>query len=66
MFQNTLDSGRAYRENVNAPTFSNSVSSVNEKGETVTNTVRTKGAPSSKKALPPMPKFKVPKFDLNK
>jgi hypothetical protein len=48
MFQNTLDSGRAYRENVNAPTFSNSVSSVNEKGETVTNTVRTKGnAPSS-------------------
>jgi hypothetical protein len=66
MFQNTLDNGSVYRENVNAPTFSNSVSSVNEKGETVTNTVRTKGAPVSKKALPPMPKFKVPKFDLNK
>jgi hypothetical protein len=69
MFQNTLDNGSAYRENVNAPTFSQSTSTIDPTtGAKITNTTRTKGAPpsgGSKKALPPMPKFKVPKFDLN-
>jgi hypothetical protein len=58
MFQNTLDSGRAYRENVNAPTFSQSSSTIDPTtGETVTNTVRTKGAPSS-----PQKKIVIPPY----